>query len=125
VSLTRAEAIAYLEGLSSAELGGFIDALQRRLGVRVPAPPRELVTMGAPLVDPDEPTRFTVVLRAVGPRKVRVMQVLREHLRLVLSEALAACEDLPRALAAVDSRRDADELLAALREVGAEAELRA
>lgn len=123
MSLTRADVVAYLDGLSSLELGAVIDELQRRLGLAVAASPQVFVTMGAPMLT-DEPAYAThrVIVTAIGPRKLRVVQALRERLPLAPQAALALLESLPAVVATDLERGAADELIALLREAGASAE---
>jgi ribosomal protein L7/L12 len=124
MSLTRAEVIAYLEGLGSLELGALIDALQQRLGLAPVAAPPVLVTMGAPLyitADDDDDDR-SVRLTAIGPRKVRVLQALRERLPLSLADAMQLLAKLPVVVATGLHPTAASELKDLLREAGAEVE---
>ena len=96
MSLSRAEVIDYLEGLTSLELGELIDGLQQRLGLTVTPTPQVFTTMGAPLLT-DEVPELTrrVRLTEVGPRKVRVLQALREHVPLPLHDAVHLLETMP------------------------------
>lgn len=123
MSLTRAEVIAYLEGLGSLELDALIDALQQRLGLAPVAPPPVFVTMGAPLhaTEADDDDR-SVRLTAIGPRKVRVLQALRERLPLSLAEAMQLLAKLPVVVATDLHPTAASELKDLLREAGAEVE---
>ena len=124
MSLTRAEVIAWLEGLSSLELGALIDGLQQRLGVTVTPTPPPFTTMGAPLTTDDDPEPSQRVrLTAVGPRKVRVLQALREHLPLALHDAVHLLETMPVELPAGPSLAKARALVDDLRAAGATAEL--
>ncbi len=124
MSLTRAEVIAYLEGLSALELGDLIDELQRHLGVAVVAAQEVHVTMGMPLTtdDPAYPT-FCVLVTAIGPRKIRVVQALRERLPLAPQEALRLLERLPAQVAAGLDLQAAHALMGLLREAGAQVEV--
>lgn len=124
MSLSRAEVIAYLEGLTSLELGELIDGLQQRLGLTVPPPPPVFTTMGAPLLT-DEVPELTrrVRLTAVGPRKVRVLQALREHVPLPLQDAVHLLESMPVVVASGLRPHVARALIDDLHAAGAAAEL--
>lgn len=124
MSPSRAEVIAYLDGLSSLELGALIDELQRRLGLTVPVTPPVFVTMGAPVVHDDHELRVHVVLTAVGPSRLRVMQAIRERLPIGLQELVRLIEHVPATLAPALERPEADALAEQLRELGAEVTLR-
>lgn len=124
MSLSRAEVIAYLEGLSSLELGDLIDALQRRLGLAVAVAPPIYITMGAPIETDDfAPPTHRVVITAVGRAKVHVLHALRQHVSLILSEAVHLLDSLPATAATGLSLAAAQALAGALREAGAEVEV--
>lgn len=124
MSLSRAEVIAYLERLTSIELGELIDGLQQRLGLTLTSAPQVFTTMGAPLVT-DELPELTrrVRITAVGPRKVRVLQTLREHVPLALQDAVQLLETTPVVVASGLRPHLARALVDGLRDAGATAEL--
>jgi large subunit ribosomal protein L7/L12 len=130
MSLSRAEVIAYLEGLSTLELSDLIDALQRRLGVTAVVPPSH-VTMGAPTyvmgapleTDDVTPPTHRVIVTAVGRAKVHILHALRQHVSLILSEAVHLLDSLPATAATGLSLPAAQALAGALREAGAEVEV--
>lgn len=123
MSLSRAEVIAYLEGLSSLALGELIDGLQQRLGIAVsPAPPVFTVT-GAPLTSDDPEPVHRVRISAVGPRRVRVLQALRERMPLALQDSLHLLESPPVVVTTGLSQADTRALIDELRAAGATAEL--
>jgi large subunit ribosomal protein L7/L12 len=124
VSLTRAEVVAYLEGLGTHELGELIDELQRRLGLR-PVAQVERVTMGAPLVMGMLDAEHRVVLRGyTESRRVEMMKLLRELRPIGLMEARQLLDQLPVELGEFNYRGDAQALADRLQAAGGEVEIR-
>lgn len=101
MGLTRADVIAYLDGLSATEIGALIEALQLRLGL----------------------ASFEVVLLATTKR-IDVVHELIYRLPCNLSEAVRLLEAMPTAVKHGLTRTAALELAAQLREAGAEVEVR-
>jgi large subunit ribosomal protein L7/L12 len=125
VSISRADVIAYLEGLTSQELGEFMAEFQERLHLAPPASQPRMVMgmslmMGVPLHEPD----FVVELIGFGERKLTVMQAVRQLWPLGLMEAKRLVESAPVVLRAELARREAEALAATLREAGAEIRIR-
>lgn len=125
MSLTRAEVIAYLEGLGAAELGEFMAEFQERLHLAAPPQPYRMV-MGAALTTMGMPdvTEFAVELLGVGERKVAVIKAVRELWPLGLLEAKRLVESAPVVLRDGLPRHEAEALAATLRQAGAEIRIR-
>lgn len=123
--MTRADVIAYLEGLDAHALGELVDELQRRLGLPPPAsPPR--VAMGAPMPMgvPDEDEYRVVLLGFTDARKIDLLRLVRELRPLGLLEAKRLVESAPVTFQELLTRRDADDLADRLRAAGARVEVR-
>ncbi|MBL9103960.1 MAG: ribosomal protein L7/L12 [Myxococcales bacterium] len=125
MSLTRAEVVAYLEGLGTHELGELIDELQRRLGLR-PVPPVERVAMGAPLVMGmlDEHVYRVVLLGYTESRRIEMMKAIREVRPLGIVEAKLFIDSAPVEVGEFDYRSHAQALADRLQAAGGKVEIR-
>ena len=95
----------------------------RPLSTVAVAPPT-YITMGAPLETDDvAPPTHRVVVTAVGRAKVHILHALRQHVSLILSEAVHLLDSLPATAATGLSLAAAQALAGALREAGAEVEV--
>ena len=72
----------------------------------------------------EEKTEFDVVLKEVGPEKIKVIKVVRELTGLGLKEAKELVDKAPVAVKEKVSKAEAEALKAALEEAGAEVELK-
>jgi large subunit ribosomal protein L7/L12 len=128
VTLTREEAIRYLESLPADELGALADEVLARLGLSpIAAPGPSHMLMGA--LVPEEvigKPEFDVVLRAHGADKLAVVRIARRTLgpEVGLKETKRLVESAPVVLREHVSHGDAEELAQELRRAGAEVEVR-
>jgi large subunit ribosomal protein L7/L12 len=72
----------------------------------------------------EEQTEFDVVLKAIGPNKIKVIKEVRAITGLGLKEAKELVDGAPNTVKEAVSRDDAEAVKAKLEEVGAEAELK-
>jgi large subunit ribosomal protein L7/L12 len=72
----------------------------------------------------EEKTEFTVVLAAVGDKKIEVIKEVRAITSLGLKEAKDLVEGAPKAVKEGVSKEEAEKLKAALEKVGAKVELK-
>lgn len=72
----------------------------------------------------EEKTEFDVVLKAVGPEKIKVIKVVREATGLGLKEAKAVVDGAPGDVKTGLPKDEADALAEKLKEAGAEVELK-
>jgi large subunit ribosomal protein L7/L12 len=126
--MTRADVVAYLEGLDALALAELIDELQRRLGLRPVATQRMPMTMGAPLtmgMPIEEPEYSVVIVGHVAAQKIELLRVVRE-LRPTIGvlEAKRLVESAPVVFGESLSSHQATRMAARLREAGAKVEIR-
>lgn len=123
--MTRADVVAYLEGLDAVALGELIDELQRRLGVRPIEAPRWTMgappTMGVPI---EEPELRVVIVGYAEAQKIGLLRVVRELRPIGVLEAKRLVESAPVVFAEGLSAHAAGLLATRLREVGAKVEIR-
>ena len=72
----------------------------------------------------EEKTEFDVILKDVGPEKIKVIKVVREQTGLGLKEAKAVVDGAPAPVKEGVSKEDAEKLVAAFKEVGATCEIK-
>ena len=72
----------------------------------------------------EEKTEFDVILKAAGAEKIKVIKVVREQTGLGLKEAKALVDGAPAPIKEGVSKEDAEKIEAALKEVGADVEVK-
>ncbi|MCY1058703.1 ribosomal protein L7/L12 [Nannocystis sp. SCPEA4] len=126
MAITRDEVVAYLGALGPSELQELILELEDLWGLEPPYTEPGRSTMGMPLdyyVLPGMP-EIEVVLLSTGPRRVQVMKVMREAVKLELAQARDLINATPSVIARGLSRYDARDLQHELEAVGAKVEIR-
>ncbi|GIK20018.1 MAG: 50S ribosomal protein L7/L12 [Leptolyngbya sp. PLA2] len=116
-----------LAGLSLKEAVDLGDYLKETYGIEAAAGGAVVMAGpggggGAPAVE--EKTEFDVILKAAGAEKIKVIKVVREATGLGLKEAKDLVDGAPKPVKQGLSKEDADKLAAALKEAGAEVELK-
>ncbi len=76
---------------------------------------------GAPAAE--EKTSFNVILKAAGPNKLNVVKIVKDLTGLGLKEAKDLVDGAPKPVKEGVSKADADNLVAKLKEAGAEVEI--
>ena len=117
------EDLSSLTVLEAAELSKM---LEEKWGVSAAAPVAVAAVGGGagPAAAAEEKTEFTVVLSAVGDKKINVIKAVREATGLGLKEAKALVDGAPAPVKENVSKADADALKAKLEEAGATVELK-
>ena len=126
--LDRKAVVEYIKSLSVAELLELIKELEEALGVSASAPVMMAAAAAAPGAQPEaakeEKTEFDVILKAIGPNKIKVIKVVRQILGLGLKEAKEFVESAPKPVKEGVSKEEAEEIASKLKEVGAEVEIK-
>lgn len=116
-----AEELSTLTVLEAAELSR---ALEEKWGVSAAAP---MAVAGATAVAaeaaPEEKTEFTVLLKAFGAQKIKVIKEVRAITSLGLKEAKDLVEGAPKPVKEDVSKEDAEKFKKQLEAVGAEVEI--
>ena len=123
---TKEEVISFIENMTVLELSNFVKELEDKFGVSAAAPmmmagPGMAGGGAAPVAE--EKTEFSVILKAVGAEKIKVIKVVRELTNLGLKEAKELVEGAPKPVREGISKDDAAAAAAKLKEVGAEVEV--
>lgn len=118
--MTQEQIIEAIKGMTVLELNELVKACEEEFGVSAAAP---VAAAGAVAADAgEEQSEFDVMLNAAGAEKIKVIKAVREITGLGLKEAKELVDNAPKAVKEGVSKEEADELVAKLKEVGAEAE---
>ncbi len=119
--------IEEIKGLTVLELSQLVKALEEEFGVSAAAPvavaaaPAAAAAAAAPV---EEKTEFDVILKDVGPEKIKVIKVVREVTGLGLKEAKDMVDGAPSTVKEGVSKDDANGIAAKFKEVGATCEIK-
>lgn len=113
-----------IKALSVLELNELVHAIEEEFGVSAAAP--IAVAGGAAAAAPavEEKTEFDVVLKSFGANKLAVIKAVRELTGLGLVEAKNLVEKAPATIKEAQPKEAAENMVKALTEAGAEAELK-
>lgn len=121
------QVIGIIEKMSVLELAELSKNLQEKFGVSAAVPvaqmagPAGAAEAAAPA---EEKTEFSVVLSAVGDKKIQVIKVVRELTALGLKEAKDLVDGAPKPVKEGVPKEEAEKIKAKLSEVGATVEIK-
>ncbi len=116
--------LSSLTVLEAAELSKLLEAkwgVSAAAAVAVAAAPAGAGAAAAPV---EEQTEFTVVLSAIGDKKIEVIKEVRAITALGLKEAKDLVEAAPKPVKEGVSKEEAEKIKAALEKAGAKVELK-
>ncbi len=116
--------LSSLTVLEAAELAKLLEAkwgVSAAAAVAVAATPAGAGAAAAPV---EEKTEFTVVLAAIGDKKIEVIKEVRAITALGLKEAKDLVEGAPKPIKEGIGKEEAEKIKAALEKVGAKVELK-
>ncbi|MCL5980720.1 50S ribosomal protein L7/L12 [Acidithiobacillus sulfuriphilus] len=127
MSLSKAEILDAIAGMTVLELSELIKEMEEKFGVSAAA-----VAVAAPAgagggeaaAAVEEQTEFDVILTGAGANKVNTIKVVRAITNLGLKEAKDLVEGAPKAVKEGVSKAEAESVKAQLVEAGAEAEIK-
>ena len=112
-----------IKAMTVLELADLVKALEEEFGVSA-APAVAVAGPAAAAEAVEEKTEFDVILKEVGPEKIKVIKVVREQTGLGLKEAKEVVDNAPKAVKEGVSKEDAEKIAAAFKEVGATCEIK-
>jgi large subunit ribosomal protein L7/L12 len=125
------EIVETIEKLSVLELVELKKSLEERWGVTAAAPvmlaPGAIAggaAGAAEAAEDEEQTEFEVVLKEIGPEKIKVIKVVRELTSLGLKESKDLVESAPASVLKDVAKEEAAQAKAKLEEAGAVAEVK-
>jgi len=128
-SVKVAKLIEDVKGLTVLELSELVKALEEEFGVSAAAP-MAVAAMpmagAAAAAEPaeEEKTEFDVVLKEVGPEKIKVIKVVRELTGLGLKEAKDLVDGAPNTVKENVPKEEAAAMEAKFKDVGATVEIK-
>ena len=123
--LTRDQVIDYLSNLPVMEIAELVKELEDKWGVSAAAPVAVAAAAGGPAEAAAEQTEFDVVLKSYGEKKINVIKAIRAEIQgLGLKEAKELVESAPATVKEALSKEDGEKLVKALKDAGADAELK-
>ena len=123
MSLTNEQIVDAVAGKTLMEVMELVKAIEEKFGVTAAAP----VMMAGPAAaaaPEEEQTEFTVVLKAVGEKKVEVIKAVRAITGLGLKEAKDLVDGAPKTVKEAMPKADAEAAKKKLEEAAAKAELK-
>ena len=118
------EIISAVESMTILEVADLVKAMEEKFGVSAAAPVAVAAGPAAAAEAVEEKTEFDVVLKEVGPEKIKVIKVVREVTGLGLKEAKDLVDNAPKPVKEAVSKDDAEAIKAKLEEVGAKIEIK-
>lgn len=124
MSITKEQILEAVAEMSVMDIVELITAMEEKFGVSAAA---AVAVAAGPVEEVEEKTEFDVVLKAIGANKVAVIKAVRGATGLGLKEAKDLVESAASAPATLKegiSKDDAADLVAKLKEAGAEVEIK-
>jgi large subunit ribosomal protein L7/L12 len=126
---TKEEILESISNMSVMDLVDLISDIEEKFGVTaaaVAAAPAAAAAGGDAVeaAEAEEKSAYDVVLTAAGDKKVAVIKAVRAATDLGLKEAKDLVDGAPKTVKEGASKDDAEALVAALQEAGAQAELK-
>jgi len=116
-----------VKALTVLELSELVKALEEEFGVSAAAPVAFAAAPAAGAAEApevEEKTEFDVILKEIGPEKIKVIKVVREVTGLGLKEAKDVVDGAPKPVKENISKEEAASIEAKFKEVGATVEVK-
>ena len=126
MAINKEQFIEDIKNMTVLELAELVKAVEEEFGVSAAA---TAVAVAAPAAGgaaeaAEEKTEFDVILKNVGSEKIKVIKTVRELTGLGLTEAKELVDNAPKPVKEGVSKEEADKIVAAFKEVGAEMEVK-
>lgn len=126
MAINKEQFIEDIKNMTVLELAELVKAVEEEFGVSAAA---TAVAVAAPAAGgaaeaAEEKTEFDVILKNVGSEKIKVIKTVRELTGLGLKEAKELVDNAPKPVKEGVSKEEADKIIAAFKEVGAEMEVK-
>jgi large subunit ribosomal protein L7/L12 len=127
MAITKIEVLEWIDQATMLDISDLVKSLEEKYGISAAAAMPTVVVPGAqgdakPAVE--EKTEFTVVLSAVGEKKINVIKAVREVTSLGLKEAKDLVEGAPKPVKEGVSKEEADSIKKKFEEAGATVEIK-
>ena len=122
--MNKEQLIADIKAMSVLELHELVKALEEEFGVSAAATAVAVAGPVAAAEEVEEKTEFDVILKEIGPEKIKGIKVVREQTGLGLKEAKEVVDNAPKAVKEGISKEDAEKIVEAFKAVGATCEIK-
>ena len=122
--MDKNQIIEAIKEMSVLELNELVKACEEEFGVSAAAGVVVAAADGGAAGGEEEQSEFTVVLKEIGPEKIKVIKAVREITGLGLKEAKGLVDGAPSNVKEGCEKAEAEALKAQLEEVGAVVELK-
>ena len=122
--MNKEQLIADIKAMSVLELHELVKALEEEFGVSAAATAVAVAGPVAAAEEVEEKTEFDVILKEIGPEKIKVIKVVREQTGLGLKEAKDAVEAAPKVLKEAAPKAEAEEIQKKVEAEGAKVTLK-
>ena len=124
MSLSNEQIVDAIAAKSLMEVMELVKAIEEKFGVSAAAPVMASAGPAAAAAPVEEQTEFTVVLKAVGEKKVEVIKAVRAITGLGLKEAKDLVEGAPQTVKEAVSKEDSEKMKKDLEAAGASVEVK-
>lgn len=129
MAITKTEVLEWIDQATMLDISDLVKSLEEKYGISAAAAMPVMVGGGAaagaeakPVAE--EKTEFTVILSAVGEKKINVIKAVREVTSLGLKEAKDLVEGAPKPVKEGVSKDEADAIKKKFEEAGATVEIK-
>lgn len=126
-NISKEDVISFIENMTVLELSELVKELEDRFGVSAAAPMAIAAMPGAgagEAAPAEEQTEFSVVITAVGDKKIQVIKEVRAITSLGLKEAKELVEKVPGTVKEGIPKEEAEAIAKQLTEAGATVEIK-
>ena len=128
MEITKNEVMDWIDQATMLEISDLVKSLEDKYGISAAAA-MPMAVAGAPAgggaaAPVEEKTEYTVVLAAVGDKKINVIKAVREVTNLGLKEAKDLVEGAPKPIKEGVSKEEADSIKKKFEEAGASIEIK-
>ncbi len=127
MAITKNEVMEWIDQATMLDISDLVKSLEEKYGISAAAAmPVASVPAGGAEAQPaaEEKTEFTVVLSAVGEKKINVIKVVREVTSLGLKEAKDLVEGAPKPVKEDVSKEEAETIKKKFEDAGATVEIK-
>lgn len=127
MAITKNEVMEWIDQATMLEISDLVKGLEEKYGISAAAGMPMMMSAGAPTeAKPvaEEQTEFTVVLSAIGEKKINVIKAVREVTSLGLKEAKDLVEAAPKPVKEGVSKEEAETIKKKFEEAGATVEIK-
>jgi large subunit ribosomal protein L7/L12 len=127
MAVTKQEVVDFIKGMTVLELSEFVKELEQTFGVSAAAPVAVTAMLGGAAAEAapvEEQTEFSVIITAVGDKKINVIKEVRAITNLGLKEAKDLVEKVPGTVKEGIPKAEAEAVAKQLTEAGATVEIK-